>query len=241
MRIRVMPLARRSSMVVMKFSAPISDATQKIAMLMIHRSAPSCSPGPALGKRAQRRVAGPAVQRRAAGDEERGEHDHERDERGPERKHVQDRERHVLRADLDRQEVIAESALRRRGQHEEHHDGAVHGQQAEVGFRLDLAEQRQIRRRPDHVDAHQQRQEHADKHRRERQKVILQPDDFVIQAENVFANEAGRGRVSVNRVRVVSVGVVSVLGNHYCFSASRAASHLSKSSWLTTFSMPCIL
>jgi hypothetical protein len=30
----------------MKFSAPISDAIQKIAMLVIHKSAPSCSPGP---------------------------------------------------------------------------------------------------------------------------------------------------------------------------------------------------
>ena len=91
------------------------------------------------------------------------------------------------------------------------------------------------------MDAHQQRQEHADKHRGQRQKVILEADDFVIQAENVFANEAGRGRVRVNRVSVVSVRIVSVLSNHYCFSASRAASHLSKSSWLTTFSMPCIL
>ena len=49
MRIMVMPLARRSSVVVMKFSAPISDATQKIAMLVIQRSAPSPSPGPADG------------------------------------------------------------------------------------------------------------------------------------------------------------------------------------------------
>ena len=48
MRIMVMPLARKSSVVVMKFSAPISDAIQKIAMLVIHKSAPSCSPGPEL-------------------------------------------------------------------------------------------------------------------------------------------------------------------------------------------------
>src|SRR5260370_42126986 len=47
MRIMVMPLARISSVVVRKFSAPISDAKQKIAMLGIHRSVPSPSPGPA--------------------------------------------------------------------------------------------------------------------------------------------------------------------------------------------------
>src|SRR5580658_2182956 len=47
MRIMVMPLARISSVVVRKFRAPISDAKQKIAILVIHKSAPSPSPGPA--------------------------------------------------------------------------------------------------------------------------------------------------------------------------------------------------
>src|SRR5215470_5334300 len=46
MRISDMPFARRSSVVVMKFSAPINDAAQKIAMLVIQRSAPKPSPGP---------------------------------------------------------------------------------------------------------------------------------------------------------------------------------------------------
>ena len=49
MRIKVMPFARMSSVVVMKFSAPINAPRQKIAMLMIHRSAPKPSPGPAEG------------------------------------------------------------------------------------------------------------------------------------------------------------------------------------------------
>ena len=44
----VMPLARRSSVVVMKFSAPSSEAMQKIPMLMIHRSGPAPWPGPAI-------------------------------------------------------------------------------------------------------------------------------------------------------------------------------------------------
>src|SRR2546425_914830 len=47
LRILVMPLARISSVVVMKFRAPISAPMQKIAMLIIHRSAPRPSPGPA--------------------------------------------------------------------------------------------------------------------------------------------------------------------------------------------------
>ena len=101
------------------------------------------------------------MQRCAAGNEEGRDHHDEGEQSRPEREHVQDGKRHVRRADLDRQKVIPESALRRRGQHEEHHDGAVHRDQREIGFRLDLAQNRQISRRPDQMDAHQQRQEHA--------------------------------------------------------------------------------
>ena len=81
---------------------------------------------------AQRRIGGPAGERRAALHEERRHHHHQRQEGGPERHHVQHRERHVLGADLDGQEVVAETALRHGGQHEEHHDGAVHGHQRKV-------------------------------------------------------------------------------------------------------------
>ena len=49
MRIRDMPLARISRVVVMKFNAPIRDAPQNRAMLTIHKSSPSPSPGPAAG------------------------------------------------------------------------------------------------------------------------------------------------------------------------------------------------
>ena len=40
MRIRVMPLQRRSTVVAMKLMAPISEAPQKIAMLRIHSVLP---------------------------------------------------------------------------------------------------------------------------------------------------------------------------------------------------------
>ena len=48
-RIRDMPLPRRSMVVAMKLIAPISDAPQKIAMLMTHSVCPIPSPGPASG------------------------------------------------------------------------------------------------------------------------------------------------------------------------------------------------
>src|SRR5258706_1527507 len=47
MRIIDMPLARISSVVVMKFNALINYPMQNNAMLMIHKSAPAPSPGPA--------------------------------------------------------------------------------------------------------------------------------------------------------------------------------------------------
>jgi hypothetical protein len=49
MRIRLMPLQRRSTVVAMKLMAPISEAPQKIAMLRIHRFWPMPSPGPVSG------------------------------------------------------------------------------------------------------------------------------------------------------------------------------------------------
>src|SRR6185369_17855488 len=47
MRISVMPLVRIFSSVVMKLSAPSSEPTQKIAMLIIQRFMPAPWPGPA--------------------------------------------------------------------------------------------------------------------------------------------------------------------------------------------------
>ena len=89
--------------------------------------------------------------------------------------------------------------------------------QSQVGFGLDLAEERDRGGGPHQVDPHQQGEEHADEDRGQGEKVVLEADDFVIEAENVFPNETLGGSV-----------FVGFLGNHfYCFSASRAASHLS--------------
>ena len=135
MRIRVIPLQRRSTVVAMKLMAPIREAPQKIAMLRIHRFWPMPSPGPVTRPAPlKRRVRGPSRQGRAAFDEEGRHHHDQSEERGPERHHVQHRKRHVFGADLDRQEIVAEAALRHRGQHEEHHDGAVHGHEREIQF-----------------------------------------------------------------------------------------------------------
>src|SRR5580700_2070255 len=46
-RIKVMPLARRSRVVAMKFSAPSNEAAQKMAIDNPQQLAPHCMPGPA--------------------------------------------------------------------------------------------------------------------------------------------------------------------------------------------------
>jgi hypothetical protein len=210
----------------MKFSAPIKDAAQKIAMLATQTLARSSGL-----QRAQRRISSPPVKWRATAHKECRQHDHKGDEGRPKGKHIQNRERHVGGADLNRQKVVAESALWRRGQHEEHHDGAVHRKQTQICFGLNVADHRQVRVRPDQVNPHEQRQEHAHPHCGQRQEEVLDTDDLMIETKDVFPNEALEGRMRVNHFR----------GSHYCLSASRAAIHLSKSSWLTTFNMPCIL
>ena len=61
-------------------------------------------------RRRQRGIGGPARLRRAAGDEEAGEHDQPADHVGLVARHVDAREGHVRRADLQRHDVIAERA-----------------------------------------------------------------------------------------------------------------------------------
>jgi hypothetical protein len=47
------------------------------------------------------------------------------------------------------------------------------------------------------MDAHKQREKHADEHRSQREEVILEADDFVVETEDPLSNEALRGRVRV--------------------------------------------
>src|SRR6266481_1261420 len=99
--------------------------------------------------RAQRRITRPTVERRSSGNEESRDHYDKSKEGGPERKHVENRESHVRRPDLNGQEIISEATLRRGRQHKEHHDGAVHRHQGEIRLRLDVTQERQSSRRPD--------------------------------------------------------------------------------------------
>ena len=115
-------------------------------------------------------------------------------ERDPERHHVEVRERHVFRAGLDGQEEIAERGERGSGEHEEDHDGAVHGHQLQVVLRRHhvtrrarLGEQVQPGNGPtaeSEVDAHEPGEKHSDQGRDQGQRVILLADHFVVDAED---------------------------------------------------------
>jgi hypothetical protein len=115
-----MPWQRISSVAEMKFNVPNNCPTQKMAIETAHRTWPVPCPGPATSPSALR------------GHEKRGDGHQECAEGHPERQHVEARKRHVLGAHLDGQEIIAETRQRRGGQHEEDHDGPMHGHQLQV-------------------------------------------------------------------------------------------------------------
>ena len=102
MRGRVMPLARRSSVVTMKLSEVSSAAKQKSATLAVQIVKP------ALGSN-----------KKGGGDAGEG------GRRGPKGKQIQHREGHFASANLQRQEIVAEAGLRRGSEHQEDHQRAM--------------------------------------------------------------------------------------------------------------------
>ena len=115
------------------------------------------------------------------------------------------REGHVFGARLDGQKEIAECGERGGGEHKEDHDRAVHGHQLQVilrrhhvARRAGLGEQVQPGNREtaeSQMDAHEPGKDHSDQGGDQGQRVILLADDFVVEAEDVLPNEAGRGSV----------------------------------------------
>ena len=154
---------------------------------------------------AQRSILRPTTESGTVGDEECGDHHQEGDERNPERHHVEVRKGHVFRASLNGQEEVAEGRKGRSSEHKEDHDGSVHGHQLQVIFgRHHVAgsacarEQMQARNReisPAEVNTHEPGKEHSHDRGDQSQRVILLADHFVVNAEDVLPNEAGRSSV----------------------------------------------
>ena len=173
-RMRLMPLTRRSSVVVMKFNEPNNWPTQNSAIEVIQRTTPRTLAGACDRTHGiERGVLRPATQGRSVAHEEGRHQNHEAGECDPERHHVEVREGHVFGAYLDGQEEITEGREGSGREHKEDHDGAMHGHQLQVvlrrhhpargaGFRKQLqAGDRGVV--PRQVDAHEPGKKHSDK------------------------------------------------------------------------------
>src|ERR1039457_6271898 len=70
--------------------------------------------------------------------------------------------------------------------------------------------------RVDHVESHEQRKTHDDQHRKQGQKVVLDADDLVVQAEDILPDEALRRVMRVDygrRHMVVTVNGIVKTGH----------------------------
>ena len=122
----------------------------------------------------ERRVAGPAGAERAARVEEAREHHHARDRQQPVRERVQPRERHVGRAEHERDDVVGQ-ARERRDDEEEDHQRRVHREEAVVGLRVEV-----LRPRLRELRADDHRQQAAGEQEEDRRHQVLDPDHLVV-------------------------------------------------------------
>ena len=124
--------------------------------------------------RAERRVARPARGRPAAGRDHPEQHDHAADREQPERERVQARERHVGRADHQRDHEVAE-AREDRDDDGEDHQRRVLGDEHVEGLRVEVLVARLSELGPE-----EHRQETADDEERHRRDEVLDPDHLVV-------------------------------------------------------------
>ena len=143
----------------------------------------------------ERRVVRPA--RADAGEEERREQHDPGDREQPVGERVQPRERHVRRADHQREDVVREPCERRDDEQEDH-QRRVHGEQLVVRLRVDV-----VRLRPRKLGAHEQREQAAGEEEEDRRRDVLDPDHLVIgvDAEVVLPAVRAVGRVVLRRRR----------------------------------------
>ena len=174
----------------------------------------------------KRRVRGPARFRRAAHDKERDHHEDATDEEAPEARHIDPRESHVGRADLQRHHEIAEGREGHRHNAEEHHDRAVHGAERIIAVRRQHAFQpvlvrpkgavteNRLQQPANHrhvlswvreLPAHDHHQAETEQEEYQPRRPILNADHLVIGGEDPLLPETGLVMVIV--VMIV-VGVV---------------------------------
>ncbi len=122
----------------------------------------------------QRGVGGPAEVGGAARGDEPGRAHRGAEQEQPEREGVQPRERHVGRADLQRQHQVGE-AEHDRGRVEQQHDRAVHGEQL-----VELLVRQELQTGRGQLGAHQQRHQAADEEEDHAGDAVHDADHLVI-------------------------------------------------------------
>ena len=122
----------------------------------------------------QRRVARPAARKGAARDEEAREHHHAGDGEQPEREGVQARERHVGRADHQRDHVVADAG-EDRDHEEEDQERRVHGHETVERLGVD-----DLRSGVRELGAEDHGQQSTDEEEEEARDDVLHADDLVV-------------------------------------------------------------
>ncbi len=92
-----------------------------------------------VGESGKWRVVGPTGFRSTGLHKERGAHDHAAEEIDPVRNHIELRERHIHRTDLERRDVISEGTKAQGNDAEEDHDCSVHRSEHVVGLTGDFS------------------------------------------------------------------------------------------------------
>ena len=116
------------------------------------------------------------------GDEKGGGHADKRGSSGVKGKEVEFGEGHFVGADLEREEVAAESGLRGNGEHEKHHERAVKcGESGDAVWRIGQAgKQGKMQAGPNEVNSDEERHGHAEKHAEEGEPEVAKADGLVV-------------------------------------------------------------
>jgi hypothetical protein len=101
-------------------------------MLASHKVMPVPEPGIACGRALKGGIDGPSCRGGAAFHEKPGEHQYAAEEEGPVAQHVDETAGHVTRPQLQGYQQVCEGAAETTGEHEEHHDGPMDGDQRQV-------------------------------------------------------------------------------------------------------------
>src|SRR5439155_4472734 len=160
---------------------------------------------PGIGDDSERRIGSPTTFGGTAGNKKTHQHDDAADDKRPITGSVYFRERHVGRADLERDDKISEGGEGERHYPKKNHDRPMHGAEGIVELRRHFAvrhragSKEMVERVPDYrhrlawisqLPAHHHHQAKAEEQKEQAADAVLNTDDLVIGGENVLPPKA---------------------------------------------------